>query len=349
MIDNSLKNFIMNGCYGEVKRYNRNMQLYSFGDEEYATGQWTYVVELMIITAKSLIPSMDKCGTIIDYNRFNEELKLWTYYRHGKSELLLNAACSKNDENYWTNIDDSINSRIVPIVAANECWDVIIDEVITNVLFTSGNINTLLESIMLSKLLYLLFESNNRTPEDIISHLKEEIIRLSQKQFLIEYQEFFRLPIEKYSGNYSIDFERNRIDIISLLNGVANKDKYYTLSNCLDIINRAIDMDDRQSFFINGINGLILNTVESNEIKDREFIQSLCSYLIKLRKGRIASERLTKSSYNNVDIFSYSKGDVFVHPLLNKCMVVNRREKSNMIISYINSKSGIYRFLKRKK
>jgi len=353
MIDNILCSFIMNGCYGEVRRCTNNKQLFSFGDEEHLTGQWTYVVELMIITVKSLVPAIDKSGTIVDYDRFKEELKLWIYYRHGKNDLLLKAACSENDESYWTHIDDSIYSRIVPIVAANEGWDVVINEVIKNVLFTSGNINALLESIMLSKLLHLLFEKSNRAPEEIISHLKEEIIGLSQKHFLAKYKEFFSLPIEKYNGNYSIDFERKRIDIINLLNGVGNKDKYYILSNCLDVINNK-HIDDSESFFINGLNSLISNTVESNEIKDKDFIHSLCSYIIKLRKGRIAPERFVKdsfnkASYNNVDIFSYNKGDVFVHPLLNKCIVVNRREKNDIIRIYINSKSGIYRFLKRKK
>ncbi len=347
MIESTLNDFIMSGCYGETKRYNKHKELFPYDIEKYTNGQWTYVVEIMILTTKSLVPSIDKPGTIIDYLRFDEELKLWLYYRHGKNDALIKATGIYNDESYWRNFDDSVFSRVSPIVAANQNWDIIKHEVIKNVLYTTGNIQVVLESILLSKLLYLLLDKTNISYDEIISCLKEEIIGLSQKHFILDYKQFFRTQLEEYKGNYLIDFERNRIDMINLLNDISKPGRYEVLSRCLEMLKVNKNTSENANFFINGLSGLINKDIQIIEIKDKSFIQSLCSYLIKLRKGRIATESLKMNSYNEIDIFSYAEGDIFTHPLLNKCKVLTRKKVNDVIVVYISSKSGIYRFFKK--
>jgi len=346
LVENTLKKFILSACYGELVRFNKYKEKYTFNIEENTSEQWTYIVEMMIITAKSLIPSNQKSGVIVDYERFSEELKLWAYYRHGENNVLINTIRQKNDRSYWYDLDDSVYSRIVPIVAANENWEVVCEEVVRNALYTVGNIQVMIECILLSKLLFTFLSKKNIEYSDIILILKEEIIGLSQRKILTECKDAFRVSTDEYSGNYLIDFERKRIDAINLLNGVHKEGTYEVLSKSLEIISGDKESSDLDSFFVEGFKGLYFN-MKNEEIKINEFILNLCGYLIKLRKGRIAIDSLKKENYKFIDIFKYKEGDVFVHPILNKCKVISRKELNEMIILNLYSKSGKYRFIKK--
>lgn len=341
-----IEKFILNGCYGDsiyYKKWTRNNK-----DSIEIDGQYSYMVELMIITLKSIIPSLEEVGNIIDYKRFSEELKLWKYYRHGGNSSLLNTFENFNDNDYWTKVDKSVYSRIVPIVISNGNFNIIRREIIKNVLYTTGNIKTLLECISLGKILHILINE----PYDyayIVEELKREMIHLSQVDYLNQYKEYYKTDVSTYPKNFTLQFERNKIDMINLLNGIDIK-LYRLLSLTLDILeNNTCDLNDIEAnFFLYGLFALISKENYKKEFKDKAFIKSLCSYMVKLRKSRINPEGLIIEKYDSPDIFSYDENETFKHPLLNNCNVINKIENNNFIKSYIKTKSGIYRFIKVK-
>ncbi len=342
MLDN-IKKFILNSCDSDVKAHSKIKN--SIIDYYNQKNQWSYMVELMIITIKSLLPLKDEVGVEIDYNRFKQELELWMNYRHGENECLLHSIKNIDAKVYWNCSDKSIYSRIVPIVFVNKYFDKIRTEVIKNILFTTGNIDDLLEGLLLSKLLFLIINSN-KDYDNILNELKKEIINLSQKQLFDESQKSYRLPIDMFIPKYKINFEKRRIELINTLHGKANQ--FETLVNSLNMIknhnkNNILDTTD---FFVRGVEGILNNKVIYSDIKDKNFIENLCLYLDKLRHGRISPESLYIKNYYLPDIFDFNNGEEFNHSLLNKCKVIKRDRKGDYTISYISTKTGIYRFFK---
>lgn len=347
-MEDKIRYFINNAVYGDSLRYsvNKNNAI----KQKKIKGQWSYIVELFIITVKSLIPSMDIEGTTVEYTRFKEEIKLWTSYRHGSNKSLINSVNKFDNKTYWTEIDDSVYARIFPIVAANTQWDIILSEVIKNILFTTGDIFILQEGIILSKILYLIL-NGEKDYDKIINNLKEEIIQLSQKELISKYNKYFRADIAAFPGNFVIVFEKTRIDLLNLLNGKLIENSFFILKIVLDILRGDIKEYSQIhfNFFLYGVLGLIIkNNSEFVDYKDKNFIQSLANYLLKLRKSRINPESLYIKNYYMPDVFKYSVGEEFNHSLLNKCIVVNKEETEKLLITYIKTKAGVYRFFKLK-
>lgn len=341
MLETNVEKFILSGCSEEVRRYRESF--YQPNEIEHANNQWTYIVELMIITIKSLIPDEVHHGSVIDYKRFNEELKLWYHYRHGENISLLGSLY--NDERtYWDYEDDSIFSRITPIIFANEDWAVTRREVLKNILYSSGNIYSIFEGLALSKLLFLLINNPSFDCDELISQVKEEMICFSQKDFVREHSINFKFLLDTYKGNFVIDFERKRIEILNTLNGMNLGSKYNTLKESLNILGEQ-EVNTLPTFFLGGLRGL-KSVCDYNPIKDEEFIKNLCSYLVKLRKGRFSIESLQIDKYILPNVFQYKEGEVFFHTLLKKCQVVKKIKDSGKEISFIRTKSGIYRFIK---
>ena len=339
-----VKRLIISGCYGDVLLYK---DYFNTNDEEVIVkNQWSYIVEMLIITIKSLLPSFNEVRNEIDYKRLHEEINIWKYYRHGGNKLLINT--ENIDESYWNSSDNSVYSRIFPIVISNKNFEYIKDEVIKNILYTTGNIKILLEGIFLSKVIYCLLE-NVKDYDKIIVEVKNEIINMSIKEIKEKYNENYRLDITTYSGNYILDFERKRIDIINLLNGIT-KEEYRLLDDILNILKEEItDYENiKPNFLTYSIIGLKRETVDQLKIKDKDFLLSLCDYLVKLRNGRISPELLKLENYFLPDVFKYKENDEFNHSLLNKCRVKLRIENNNFIKLFIETKSGIYRFIKVK-
>ncbi|WP_069650935.1 hypothetical protein [Caloranaerobacter ferrireducens] len=346
-MEDKIRYFINNAVYGDSLRYSNINHIL---EKKKIKGQWSYIVEMFIITVKSLIPSMDVEGTTIEYTRFKEEIKLWTSYRHGSNKPLINSVNIFDDKTYWVEVDDSVYARIFPIVAANTQWNVILSEVIKNILFTTGNIFTLQECILLSKVLYLIL-NGQKDYDKIISSLKEEIIQLSQKELISKYNKYYKADIAAFPGNFVIDFEKARIELLNLLNGKSIKNNFYILRRVLDILRGDIKEFGQihYNFFLYGVLGLtIQNNNELIEYKDKNFIQNLAGYLLRLRKSRINPESLYIKKYHMPDIFKYNVQEEFSHSLLNKCKVVNKEETEKLFITYIKTKTGIYRFFKFK-
>ncbi len=151
MTEENVRDFLINASYVDVMEYEK--QAITPVIESYEEDQWSYIVEVMILTIKSLKPSEAENGNVIDYKRFEKELELWKSYRHGMNRNLLYSVEKKPYENYFTEIDDSIYSRIAVITISNQDFEAIKSEVIKNILFTSGNIEIILESLLLSKML----------------------------------------------------------------------------------------------------------------------------------------------------------------------------------------------------
>ncbi len=313
-----------------------NTMLVVFAEDLEINGDRSYITDLTIISIKSLVPSRKYVKVNIDYNRYNEEIKLWQYYRNGDNPSLLNLFQNIDSKIYWGEIDDSVYSRVLPITIVNKDFDDIREEIIKNLLFTTGNIETLIETILISKMIFLLINNS----ENIIEELKEEIINFSQLEFERKYAKYYRIPTSEYKKNYTIDFEQKKIFALNLLN-FSTSPGFKTLKDCLEVL------------LSNGIGrttmGKCIKVLLDNNIGEIDidaYYKELSSYLYKLRNGKIAPEVLEIEKYYLPNIFQFNEGEVFYHSLLNKCLVMKKQEIGNDIIIDLNTKSGIYRFKK---
>ena len=135
-----------------------------------------------------------------------------------------------------------------------------------------------------------------------------------------------------------------------MLNDIFMDNRFSTLKTCLEILKTQEENDEHEvkeynNFFISGLSGLLLGDVISHEIKDIKFIESLCGYIVKLRKGRIDSQGLELKNYAYVNVFDHEEGQTFLHPLLNSSQVVYRGKKNQFEVAYVKTRTGIYRFV----
>ncbi|GMG96901.1 hypothetical protein [Tepidimicrobium xylanilyticum] len=297
----------------------------------------SHITDLILLTIKSLVPSEEYVSVEIDYTRYKEEINLWRYYRHGENSSLLNILEKFDSNIYWKDMDDTLYYRLIPIILVNKDFKYIRDEVIKNILFTTGNIEALIEGLLISKLIYYLI-INNR---DIIDGIKEEIIHLSQVDFLEKYKMFFRVPYEEYPGNFSVDFERNKIYAINALNTVF-PNKFKILENCIKTLN---GKESKDTVFKRIIDFFKNPSKDHSFQLDRYYFQ-LGQYICNLRNGRIDLHKLKIEKYHLPDVFEFKEGDVFYHSLLNKSQVVKRHEIDGKVIIQLKTKSGTYKFIK---
>lgn len=288
---------------------------------------------ISILTIKSLLPTQGGRGNRIDYKRFNEELKLWKYYRVGDNHTILNILENIDNEIYFNSKDKIIYSRIIPILLGNEKYEIIEDEIIRNILFVSGNVELLLEWLLISKFFYLIINKE----EDIIDKLKEYAINISQIEFLDNYKSLYRLELEERLKEYKIQFERTRLDLINILNGISLK-KYKYIEDILKVW----EGNKPETLF----GKIVYNSIENKELSFslNDFYNSMNEYILRLRKGRINPENLIIEEYILPDIFQYKEGDIFYHSLLNESKVIKKEVKNGVLTSLIKAKSGMYLF-----
>lgn len=318
----------------ELERIFRPLML-MFNEDININNGPTHITDLIMITIKSLIPSEDSVEINIDYRRYDEEIKLWKYYGHGDNPSLKNIYGKIESHIYLNEIDDTVYPRILPIVLVNKDYSVIKKELIKNVLFTTGNIEILIESILLSKLLYLLINEE----DDIVGKLKEEIIKLSQIEFIEDYGDDYRIPVEEFENEFTISFERNRIFALNTLNGIYSSN-FKTLEDSLEVfVNEKIGSTN-----IGRCISGFLDKEYKDEVNLENYYKELISYLYRLRKGRINPESLRIKEYLLPDVFNFEEGEVFYHSLLNKVKVIKKEKANSKTIIYLNTKSGIYKF-----
>lgn len=296
-----------------------------------------YISNLATITIKSLIPMKGEIGVRIDYRRFMEELKLWFHYRSDENPSLLNLQGRIDPIIYWKGQDDSIISRIIPIVVANQKYEIIEEEIVKNILYTSGNISDLFQGISLGYLLYEII--NQGEGKDLISNLKEKLINFPQIDYINQYKSNYRIGIEHYPDNFKVDFERARIQILNILYGIKDK-SYLELADLVQVLKgeKAKEMPARiVSRFLRG---------DTIEYKLPKFYLNLGDYIINLKKSRIDSDRLEIKEYILPDIFSYEEGELFFHSLLRESKIIKKEVSGDTLTSLVQTKTGMYLFRK---
>lgn len=294
------------------------------------------ILEISILTIKSLMPSAREVGNRIDYKRFYEELRLWKYYRVGENLSLLNILDDPNEDIYFNFKDPTIYSRIIPIILANEKHEIIADEIIKNIIYTTGNIDYLLEWLLIGMAIAFLLENKNTNIEALREYLKEYLINISQVDFFSRYRNFYRIDIEKLD-NYKIIFERTRLELLNVVNEIECK-KYKYMEDILKVISGEIPKTSLGTILYEASQGLSIDS-ELNS-----FYKSMNEYVLRLRKSRINPESLKIEEYILPDIFKYEEGDIFFHSLLKESKVLKKEAKNGNLTSLVKTRSGIYLF-----
>ncbi len=295
--------------------------------------KFTYISQVSIITIKSLLPNKDEEGVRIDYKRFEEELKLWRTYRLGDNISLLNFS---DKEVYWKAKDDSIGSRMLALILSNKSFNIIEDELIKNILYTSGSIESLMEYLSISYIIHALISNKG---EEIKEGLKDHIIRFSQVEFLEKYEKYYRFKISGFPNNFKVSFEREKINLLNILNGIESK-KYMVLQDILKLLQAK-----EPTTFLGRIIKYYLKK-EDREVDLPSFYKNMGDYLVNLNKTRINPDKLKINDYVLPDVFSFNTGDSFFHSLLRDCKVLNKEIDKDCVISLIQTKTGIYKFKK---
>lgn len=215
---------------------------------------------------------------------------------------------------------------------ANRDSQLIEEEIIKNILNTSGNIRDLLEGLLVGKFINGLINKSQ-----IEEGLKDFLINFGQADYLDKFKDLYRLSIDNYPGNYSISFEKERVSLLSILNGV-DLDKYNQISDLLGLLK-----GKKPTSFLGKI---VFNTMEGHEITYSldQFYLDMNNYLFRLRKSRIDPKRLVIKDYILPDVFSFEENQVFFHSLLNHCKVIKKEVRNNQLTSLIQTKTGMYTF-----
>lgn len=303
-----------------------------FNEDIKTNNRNTYISQMTILTIKSLLPMKDEVGNQIDYKRFKEELKLWKGYCVGENISLLCALDTLNNKEYFTYFDETFYTRLLPIVISNNDFKIIEEELIKNILYFSGNLPNLFEWLVIGLIVYLLINKD----KDIIGNLKEYIINFSQIEFIDQYKGCFPIEADAIPNDFKISFEKERISLLSILNGI-HSSKYPYLNDLLAVLDGKEPSTSIGKIIYNSCNYVGLDSVDM-------FYMSMSKYLLKLRKGRIDIEDLKIREYILPDIFSFNEGDVFFHSLLNHSKVLKKEVKAGGLTSLITTKSGNYLF-----
>ncbi|MGO1469977.1 MAG: hypothetical protein ACTHW2_08140 [Tissierella sp.] len=301
-----------------------------FQQDKMKSNKHTIFSQISMITIKSLIPSPENVGNFIDYNRFKEELKLLKLYKiEDKKHELINI----KENVYFKYKDETIYARLIPIIISNKDYEIIEREVVKNILYTTGDIEVLLEWMFISKLIFLMIEENDNT----LGELKEYIINLSQTGFLEKYGDKYLYDYLKPDLNFEVKFERVKVSIISLLHGI-DMGKFKYLKDLLDIV------DGKNAETMIGF------IVEKSKLEEKvlydidKSYERMASYILKLRKSRIDPSDLKIKKYILPDIFSFKEGEMFFHSLLNNSRVIKKEVQENSLTSLVETRAGIYLF-----
>jgi len=266
--------------------------------------------QLFLLSTKSLIPFENKIGCKFDVARYKSEMEVFRYYINGNDDTI----------NYYfqnsiySNIEDNLlEYKILTVAISNTEWDTLIEEVLKLVMMYSRNINTILNSIILSSIIYEYFYSDIVDIESIKNKTNDRLIEFSIKEFC---EDKLHFQLEKKN---LIDFEKERIKAISR-------------KNCFN-------EDNLKKFKV--LQHIFSNNMPS-KLMDKEneaVLNNFASYILKLRSGTVNPEKLIINNTSSIDFKEYLKSSSFVHPLLGKCVVI--KKDSQQII--LKNKLGFLR------
>lgn len=308
-----------------------------FNEDSKINRGYSHITELILIGIKSLLPSETFEKVYVDYRRYNEEIKLWFSYRQGENQVLLNLFKNIDLNLYLNGVDDTLPFRILPIIMVNKDFNYTRDEVIKNVLFTSGNIEKLIETVLIGKIFFLLI---NTKEYDLIEELKDEVINFSQNDFISTYNDYYRLKNIGENKRFKIQFEQAKINLLNILN-FKGSGNFPILEDSLEVV--SFNKEPR-TIIGKSIWALLNKRGQGNLVTApcKRFIK----YLYKLRRGRINPDQLKINEYILPDVFQFQEGDEFFHSLLNRCRVIKKEELGNRMEVSLITKSGIYKFRK---
>lgn len=308
----------------------KNLLFNIFQEDKIENEKTTVISQLAIITIKSLMPSKLVEGNLIDYKRFKEELKLLRNYKIDPLNIF---PIDIKENGYFTSKDQTLHARLIPIIIANKNWSVIEEEVIKNVLYTTGDVTTLLECLAISRSIF----SSLQNEEDIAEDLKQYIINFSQKEFLEKYRAKYKYDVLESNINFEVVFERVRVSLISLLHGI-DIGKFKTIKDVMEVLS---GKDPKTS-----IGNIVMNANKDKSIEydiDSSY-KRMGEYILKLRNSRIDPDDLKIKEYQIPDVFQFKEGEVFFHSLLNQSKVIKKETKENSLISLIKTRAGMYLF-----
>lgn len=298
--------------------------------------QWSYLTEIFLILSKSLRPSETEEKVFVDTQRWQREMALWKDYRHGQNEVLMSME-KPSVETYLNGLDNSLMLRAWLIAYVNKRRDYCQNEILKHILETSGQFHKIIASMVFGMIVndYL----NRYSLENAIERSKEWVIRLKPEQFFKQFDQWSKIPKDKLYKNPLVAFEKARIQLIMELDGEETASTLEKLEKRLDSPygNWAQSFED-----------LAANNCEILEVKDKKIILNFIQYLIKLREGRIDPQNIKAVIGESVDIFGQAEGLQVNHDLLGLCKILKKGENSKYIKLLVETKTGIYRFLKIK-
>lgn len=310
-----------------------NLLLNIFQSDIDLNKDFTFISQLTVITIKSLLPDNDLIGNRIDYKRYYEELRLWQFYKMGEYSPILNAINKVDLDTYFSVKDEICFNRIIPVIISNNDFKLIQEEIIKNILYITGNIESLLESLVIGKLIFLLMSKE----EDVIDKLKNYLINFSQVDYLENFGEKYLFPISQYPRNFMIIFEREKLKLLNILHGVTNN-SYTTIQEIINILSG----ENYKTL----LGKIIYESLDNKLVNYNlpEFYINLNEYLFRLKKSRIDPSTLEISEYVLPDIFSFKENEIFYHSLLKKAIVIKKEVRDNILTSLVQTKSGMYLF-----
>lgn len=301
-----------------------------FQEDKIENEKHTIISQLAMITIKSLMPSDLVAGNLIDYKRFKEELNLLKSYKIDTSNIL---PIDIEEDRYFKYKDRTLYARLLSIIIGNKDWSIMEEEVIKNVLYTTGDINSLLEWLAISRTMFL----NLQNEDDIVEDLKEYIINFSQIEFLEKYRNRYKYDVLESDVNFEVNFERERVSLISFLHGI-DMGKFETLKDIIEVL---AGKDAKTA-----IGNIVMNASKDRTIEyDMEnSYERMGDYILKLRNSRIDPNNLKIKEYQLPDVFQFKEGEVFFHSLLNQSKVIKKETKEESLISLIQTRAGMYLF-----
>lgn len=299
---------------------------------------WSYEIEIFLLTLKSLVPSLEYGGNRLDYTRFRKELELWKSYRHGGDTAMMDIL-KDSYENYCINRDSTLFYRVLAISFANESIEVIKEELLKNITYFTGDSEQILEGIYLGSFLGCMFNGDESVELEALA--KDCIVKFSLKEELLD-RRYLKLDLSEGYGKYVVGFERNRIKLLDKLSGKPT-DGFKVVDMLMDIVENSTKTGDSKAkaFLESFRNGC--DTENRYSLAD-----GIAKYLWKLRKGWISSEQIKIDRYIEPDIFRMKVGESGFHSLLNRIKLISAEERDGFEIRYIETKTGVYRFFKRK-
>ncbi|AKL94562.1 hypothetical protein CACET_c10590 [Clostridium aceticum] len=338
-------------------KYNENLTI------EKPQGQYSYVTEVILIMIKSLVDCETELKVAVDYRRFYEELKLWQYYRHGNPSNFINKFKDNKSyyesKFYWQDQRGHGITRVLSVLLTNKNYAAAEAEAYKSIIYLNRHPQVILTGLLLIRTTYMFLEKGFMEREELVQELKNYLIHLQLNQLNENIKSKlpanYSIQFEKEKIAYILDLDRFRDDNIEenpwyskavFLKGLQN---LYAIQAGDQISLEEFPQDDYKETIAISYGLWGMNTLQEPEdaLKDRSFIGDIGRYIYKLRNFEIK-----RRSYDNkekpIDLFQQKEGSTIRHPILNILKIKEKQETPYYTKLLVETKSGIYTFIKEK-